>query len=182
MADGWEGKFGDRTTEAFVGVFAGLTPKQREVLALVAEHRTSKEIAWRIGISESAVNQRIESIRGRVGSLPRAELARAYHQHFVSSRGFAPATGHEAHASGASDAIPLTDPIGQPGAFALADPPLFELAASRDAPRAGSLVPEVLDGPDMALNRVAAMLVIAGGLLTVAMVGLAVAQTLTALL
>ena len=33
--------------------------KQREVLALVADNRTSKEIASLLGISESAVNQRI---------------------------------------------------------------------------------------------------------------------------
>ena len=38
-----------------------LTRKQRDVLALVADNRTSKEIAARLGISESAVNQRIEA-------------------------------------------------------------------------------------------------------------------------
>ena len=57
-----------------------LTPKQREVLALVADNRTSKEIASLLGISESAVNQRIELVRSRVGGLPRGELARLYRQ------------------------------------------------------------------------------------------------------
>ena len=57
-----------------------LTPKQREVLALVADNRTSKEIAGLLGISESAVNQRIEMVRSRVGGLPRGELARLYRQ------------------------------------------------------------------------------------------------------
>lgn len=55
-----------------------LTPKQREVLALVADSRTSKEIASLLGISESAVNQRIEMVRSRMGGLPRSELARLY--------------------------------------------------------------------------------------------------------
>lgn len=59
-----------------------LTEKQREVLALVADNRTSKEIAGRLGISESAVNQRIEMIRARMGGLPRGELARLYRQAF----------------------------------------------------------------------------------------------------
>lgn len=57
-----------------------LTFKQREVLALVADNRTSKEIAARLGISESAVNQRIESVRTRLGGIPRGELARLYRQ------------------------------------------------------------------------------------------------------
>lgn len=57
-----------------------LTPKQREVLALVADNRTSKEIASLLGISESAVNQRIEMVRARLGGLPRGELARLYRQ------------------------------------------------------------------------------------------------------
>lgn len=59
-----------------------LTEKQREVLALVADNRTSKEIAALLGISESAVNQRIEMIRGRLGGIPRGELARLYRQEF----------------------------------------------------------------------------------------------------
>lgn len=60
-----------------------LTGKQREVLALVADNRTSKEIAGRLGISESAVNQRIEMVRARLGGLPRGELARLYRQEFA---------------------------------------------------------------------------------------------------
>ena len=59
-----------------------LTKKQRDVLALVADNRTSKEIAARLGISESAVNQRIEMVRARLGGLPRGELARLYRQEF----------------------------------------------------------------------------------------------------
>ncbi len=60
-----------------------LTRKQRDVLALVADNRTSKEIAARLGISESAVNQRIEMVRSRLGGLPRGELARLYRQEFA---------------------------------------------------------------------------------------------------
>lgn len=55
-----------------------LTDKQSEVLVFVSEGLTSKEIARRLGISESAVNQRIEVIRQRLGGLPRAQIARLY--------------------------------------------------------------------------------------------------------
>lgn len=60
-----------------------LTAKQKEVMALVADNRTSKEIAGLLGISESAVNQRIEMIRARLGGLPRGEMARLYRQQFA---------------------------------------------------------------------------------------------------
>lgn len=64
-------------------VLPQLTAKQREVMALVADHRTSKEIAGLLGISESAVNQRIELVRTRLGGLPRGEMARLYRQEFA---------------------------------------------------------------------------------------------------
>jgi DNA-binding CsgD family transcriptional regulator len=57
-----------------------LTDKQREVIALVSEGLTSKEIARTLGISESAVNQRIEVTRQRLGGLSRAQIARIYRQ------------------------------------------------------------------------------------------------------
>lgn len=62
-----------------------LTRKQHEVLALVADNRTSKEIAARLGITESAVNQRIEMVRSRLGGLPRGELARLYRQEYLEN-------------------------------------------------------------------------------------------------
>ncbi len=55
-----------------------LTDKQREVLALVSEGMTSKEIARKLAISESAVNQRIEVIRQRLGGMPRSQIGRLY--------------------------------------------------------------------------------------------------------
>jgi DNA-binding CsgD family transcriptional regulator len=67
-------------TEPLSPTLPDLTPKQREVLALVADNRTSKEIAARLGVSESAVNQRIESVRTRLGGIPRGELARLFRQ------------------------------------------------------------------------------------------------------
>lgn len=70
-------------------VLPELTAKQREVMALVADHRTSKEIAGLLGISESAVNQRIEMIRSRLGGIPRGEIARLYRQQFAREQTFA---------------------------------------------------------------------------------------------
>ena len=61
-------------------VFQRLTRKQHEVMGYVSAHFTSKQIAFELAISVSAVNQRIEAVRARAGSPSRAELARAYRE------------------------------------------------------------------------------------------------------
>jgi DNA-binding CsgD family transcriptional regulator len=55
-----------------------LSPRQREILDLVAEGRTSKEIAVELGISESTVNWHLANAFERLGASSRAEaVARA---------------------------------------------------------------------------------------------------------
>ena len=65
-------------TNAQMSVLDKLTNKQSEVLSLVSDGLTSKEIARKLNISESAVNQRIEMIRHRLGGMPRSQIARIY--------------------------------------------------------------------------------------------------------
>lgn len=55
-----------------------LSEKQREVLDLLLDRRTNKEIAAILGVSASAVEQRLQSIRRRMGVTSRAEIARTY--------------------------------------------------------------------------------------------------------
>ncbi len=54
---------------------AGLTDKQREVLALVVERKTSKQIARILNISKPAVDQRITNARDALGVASRDEAA-----------------------------------------------------------------------------------------------------------
>jgi DNA-binding CsgD family transcriptional regulator len=57
---------------------AELSPRQREILDLVAAGRTSKEIAAALGISESTVNWHLSNAFARLGASSRAEaVARA---------------------------------------------------------------------------------------------------------
>ena len=163
--------------------FPKLTVKQHEVLRFVAENRTSKEIAWELGISESAVNQRIEGVRNRTGSPPRAELARAYRQYQQAL---------EAACNPLPDKIPQVP--AAPGApqsgsrdaladkLALADAVTYTLTPPWQGERAGRVVPEVLDGAHAGLSRTAAMIAIAVGMLVIAMVGLGVAESLSGLI
>jgi DNA-binding NarL/FixJ family response regulator len=49
---------------------ARLTPREREVLRLMAEGRANAGIASRLGVTEKAVNKHINNIFGKLGLLP----------------------------------------------------------------------------------------------------------------
>jgi DNA-binding CsgD family transcriptional regulator len=55
-----------------------LTDKQRQVLDLLIEHKTSKEIARELGISPHTVDQRLQFAKEKLGARSRSELAQAY--------------------------------------------------------------------------------------------------------
>src|SRR6187455_753788 len=59
-------------------MLAGLTTKQREVLDLLIEHKTSKQIARQLGISPHTVDQRIFFAKEKLGAGSRSEVAVAY--------------------------------------------------------------------------------------------------------
>jgi DNA-binding CsgD family transcriptional regulator len=52
-----------------------LTPRQREVAALVAEGLTNREIGRRLGIDERSAEGHLERIRLRLGFRSRAQVA-----------------------------------------------------------------------------------------------------------
>ena len=64
--------------EAGANPLASLTDKQREVLDLLIEHKTSKEISRLLGISPHTVDQRINGARARLGGLGRGQVASEY--------------------------------------------------------------------------------------------------------
>ncbi|MGB7408712.1 MAG: helix-turn-helix transcriptional regulator [Pontixanthobacter sp.] len=55
-----------------------LTYKQKEVLDLLLDHKTSKEIARELGISPHTVDQRINLAKAKLEIASRGELATAY--------------------------------------------------------------------------------------------------------
>lgn len=174
------GEAGRGQAAALQQIFPDLTPKQHEVLRFVAENRTSKEIAWDLGISESAVNQRIEGVRARTGSPPRAELARAYRQYLQDLEAACnplPAKNPQVPEAGLPAAMQWQDERAEH--LALSDAMTYRVTAPWQREEMGLIVPEVLDGANAGLSRTAAMIAIAGGLLLVAMVGLGVVRALT---
>lgn len=169
------------------GVFASLTPKQRQVMELLSEGRTGKEIGWALGISESAAIQRIETVRAKAGGLLRKDLAREYRQ-FLQAGGAQPVSAEELDGTcndltGNFFQLPASGAAGHPGGrnheaeeLVLADAIPFEIAAPWASRSEPDVVPEVLDGRSAALNRLLAATGIAVGLLVACLVLLAVAS------
>ena len=62
------------------GKLAVLTRKQREVLDLLLDHKTSKEIAQALDISHHTVDQRIQIARRKLGAQSRSEVALRYRE------------------------------------------------------------------------------------------------------
>lgn len=64
----------DRTTTATT--IAAITPRERQVLARVAQGKTSKEIAAELAISLSTVNSHRENLARKLGTSSVAGLTR----------------------------------------------------------------------------------------------------------
>ena len=56
----------------------GLTPRQTEVAALVADGLTNRQLAERLGITERSAESHVERIRLRLGFTSRAQVAAWY--------------------------------------------------------------------------------------------------------
>ena len=166
----------DGHANRLLAAFPRLTVKQHEAMQLVAENRTSKEIAWELGVSESAVNQRIEGVRNRTGYPPRAELARAYRQYLrnLDQNPDVPDLGVEPVANaGLPDEVNADSCRASPAS----DPAL--IANSAEQKREGHVVPQPPAGARAEISRKAAAMVVAAAVLVVAMFGIGVVHMLS---
>jgi DNA-binding CsgD family transcriptional regulator len=153
-----------------------LTDKQREVIALASEGLTSKEIARKIGISESAVNQRIEVIRQRLGGMSRAQIARLYRKTstlVITIPTSNSLTGKSIQLLAGSEPTQQSSPEG-----------VVEFAAAA-AEGTGELQPSIFSfasqGRVHPLARISMIVGIALGLLAAALLVLSIANTLSQL-
>lgn len=65
----------------------GLTPREREVLGLLALGRSQMEIAAELDVTSATVGKHVERILKKLGVHSRAEaVARAHHEHLVTPR------------------------------------------------------------------------------------------------
>ena len=157
---------------------ASLTAKQREVLDLLLEHMTSKEIARRLEISPYTVDQRINFAKDKLGARTRGEVAVAY-------RRMVEVCDPSAYEnSGIGDSLAVAEKVG--GAqLPLPEPiPPEPVGNERvSEPEADfSVVPELFDGRYGTLVRLGAIVLITVCLILVILGGLAIYSQLSVLL
>jgi DNA-binding CsgD family transcriptional regulator len=161
-----------------------VTSRRDEVLELVAKRRSLKQVATELGISESTVNYHIRALKElhRVNTL--AQLADVY----VSQRELTAQTDCRNSArseSAVSQILPAMEgPIPDNGEplITFNDAMDFKFDAPWTADCEPSVVPGVLDGTNAGVYRGVAIIAIAVGMLALILLGLGVAQGITAAL
>jgi DNA-binding CsgD family transcriptional regulator len=155
-----------------------LTDKQRQVLDLLIQHKTSKEIGRRLGISPHTVDQRIQFAKEKLGARSRSEAAVLYRR-LVETYG---RTTYED--SGIAETAVAVDQAGGPQGL-LPVALLRQRFRSRpsDGPEADfQVVPESFDGRHGTVIRMGAIFGIALFLMLVVLGGLAMFNQLSQLL
>lgn len=155
----------------------GLTPKQLQALALVAEGRTNKEIAAELDISVSAAVQRIEAIRNRFDGASKAQLGRIYREFFVQSIACNEDTGKSFQLPIHGQDRPASS-WDQPSPLLTVADVTFEVAPPWAQGRGKRLVPEMLDGRNAVAYRWIVALGLALGMAILSLVLLAVAEAI----
>lgn len=164
-------------------ILTGLTDKQRAVLDLLIEHKTSKEMSRILGISHHTVDQRIMLARAKLGVATRGEVAQAYRRLVASP---APvAAVYERTVYDFSDVAPLADALQEPIREDRTDRPQ-SLPSRRDALQSAvyrsdealaepyhHVLPEMFDGPYGTVLRLGTIAAFAMFLILIVMGGLA---------
>ena len=161
------------------GGLAGLTDKQREVLDLLIEHKTSKEIARLLGISPHTVDQRVFFAKEKLGAVSRNEAAATYRRLIAVSGRMTYQESHIAEVSSTSERGPGLF-VGQALALGRAEAPQPESSSPPELDF--RVVPEWFDGRYGTLVRLGAITVMALCLVIVVLGGLAIFSTLSELM
>ena len=156
-----------------------LTRKQREVLDLLLEHKTSKEIARELHISPHTVDQRIDFAKKKLGVSSRGDLALRYRE-LISI--YEPLTyedslmvrpGIAADTSGQDEtAYYLLQPA----------PKSTQNGSSAEPVEEYRIVPAMFDGPYRTWVRLGAIIGIALGMMLLVLGGMAIFGELSSLL
>lgn len=171
---------------------AALTSKQREVLDLLIQHKTSKEISRLLGISPHTVDQRILLARGKLGVATRNEVAQAYrrlktiYEQPVYDFSHIDGDGVEAHdpvrevTMPAAEAVQTVAMVKPPGGeteamqarFSATGQAMAFVSGKAPGDTAYHVLPEMFDGPYGTLLRLGAIVAIALFLILIVLGGL----------
>ena len=155
-----------------------LTAKQREVLDLLIEHKTSKEIARLLEISPHTVDQRIQFAKDKLGARTRNEAAALYRRLIDTYGQLTYQNSYLAYAGPVPDnAVGAQGPLPDSSHWERPRPgnPLDTEADYR-------VVPELFDGRYGTLVRLGAIIAIAVFLVILVLGGLAIFSQLSELM
>ena len=166
---------------------ASLTPKQREVMDLLIQHKTSKEIARELGISPHTVDQRVQFAKDKLGVESRSEAAVEYRRLVALCQSPLPPAseipGHQTYEESRSAGIAV---LADQGGTGNSDDPPGPMAPKRSRPdemmgqgRGYSIVPEMFEGRYGTAMRLGAIVLVTVLLLFTALGGLAVFDRLS---
>lgn len=174
-----------------------LTAKQREVLDLLIQHKTSKEISRLLGISPHTVDQRFMLARGKLGVASRNEIAQAYRRlievyeqpvYELSHIGFPPLPREtsrredmDVETSGTLTMPPALQASGIEGAAQVRIRP-GQNSGLKDEIVYHHVLPEMFDGPYGTLMRLGYIAAITAFLILIVLGGLSMFAQLSSLL
>lgn len=183
--------------EAEEDLLEALTPKQREVLDLLIQHKTSKEISRLLGISPHTVDQRIMLARAKLNVATRGEVAQQYRKLLECKRqaaisspvmtwekpvyepSYVESSGSDVHRRQQEDEAQGHSGFERPG-----EAP--QTMARHDGFAAGPgyyrVLPEMFDGPGGTLVRLGAIAVITAFLILIVLGGLSLFAQLSELI
>ena len=174
----------DRTIGTVTSLLDALTEKQREVLDLLIQHKTSKEISRLLGISPHTVDQRIMLARAKLNVASRGEVAQEYRRLLAARDGQLPAQPiYEQsiyHSSDVAPALPLRhEPMRDDAAMGWSAP--GQAVRHEQSMTSGGqalaepyyrVLPEMFDGPYGTLVRLGAIAFITMFLILIVLGGL----------
>ena len=177
-------------TDDFEGhdLLSELTAKQREVLDLLIQHKTSKQISRMLDISPHTVDQRIMLARAKLKVGSRNEVAELYARLVSAERALGLIAGtYEQSIYQQSDLAPAAD-LGHSGdredGADIAPAPtgsVDQMAADREEAGFYHVLPEAFDGPNGTLLRLGTMAAIAILLILIGLGGLSMFAQLSAM-
>lgn len=150
------------------GPLDALTPKQREVLDLLVQFKTSKEIAIVLGISPHTVDQRIQFAKRVFGVEARSELAQRYR---FALETYGRVTYEDSHVPNAASPEQVVEQDNAPNVIA---PKATNVRDAVGANAGRSVVPELFEGRNGVLFRLGAIAMTAFLLVMVALGGIAI--------
>lgn len=157
-----------------------LSERQTQVLRLIDRRLTIKEIAGELGISETRVNQHIDTLKRRLGANTHRELAARYQEMLARAVSTPLSTSTGGKSQLPADDKPRSSAGGiAAGEFTFADGHAFSVEAPWAKGSEPRVVPPALDGSNAVLLRLALIVAMVFAILASLVLAITAADSVT---